>query len=318
MKDQVNNSEMVVNRDISWLEFNARVLEEAMDEGNPLLERLKFLAIFSSNLDEFFMVRIAGICRQPKLTPQKLYKGQSYLPMELLAELTRKIRTLTARQYRYLNTELLPALQEYGIHLVSWEQLDASRQIKARECFEQDILPVLTPIGIDPSHPFPLLPNLELELLIRLHGKNKKDAERFAVIEVPKIIPRFLPLSDEQKNTLFLPIEDLIANNLTSLFSGSSVLECHPFRITRDMDFFIDEESVADLLTEMQTTLQNNSRRRIVRLEVSNGMSSPARQWLMDKLQISGDQVYPIAGPLNLKSFFGIDPGGICAGIERR
>ena len=113
--EQIDSKKKFVNRDISWLEFNARVLEEAMDEGNPLLERLKFLAIFSSNLDEFFMVRVAGINRQPKLTPQILYKDQSYLPLELLADLTRKIRLLTAKQYRYLNTELLPALQDYGL-----------------------------------------------------------------------------------------------------------------------------------------------------------------------------------------------------------
>ena len=134
------------------------------------------------------------------------------------------------------------------------------------------------------SHPFPLLPNLELELLIRLRGKNKKDQERFAVIEVPKILPRFLQLNDEQNNLLFLPMEDLIANNLGSLFSGSAVLECHPFRITRDMDFFIDEESAADLLSEMQMTLQNNSRRQVVRLEVSDTMTIQSRKWLMDKL----------------------------------
>ena len=296
--------EIFVNRDVSWLEFNTRVLEEAMDEANPLLERLKFLAIFSSNLDEFFMVRIAGINRQPRLVPRKLYKDYTFLPLDLLNELTGKIRSLVTRQYRCLYSEVLPALAEHGIRIVSWADLPAALQVQAEEYFERNILPVLTPIGIDTSHPFPLLPNLELELLVRLQDHKKADQERFAVIEVPKVIPRFLPMEDGSGSKLFLPAGEIIAHNLSTLFSGYPVLECSPFRITRDMDFSIEDDSVADLLTEMQETLQKKTHRQVIRLEIFSDMSQRSRNWLSEKLQVAKEQIYSIHGLLNLKSLF--------------
>ena len=296
--------ELFINRDISWLEFNSRVLEEAMDEGNPLLERLKFISIFSSNLDEFFMVRIAGIAQQLGSRFQKIYRQYGYEPEALMAQLDRRIRLLVGHQYRYLNREILPRLREEKIMLASWNELSAGHQAFARGIFEKEILPVLTPIAVDPSHPFPFVPNLGLELLVRLqHGKEQ--SERFAVLEVPSVIPRFIQLENHSGGGLiFIAAEDLIANNLDALFNGCQIIECSAFRVTRDMDFSIDEESIADLLSEMQIALQKKARRSVIRLEISSGMSRKSRNWLASRLNTKPRQIYSIDGPLNLKSMF--------------
>ncbi|MBR2425126.1 MAG: polyphosphate kinase 1 [Lentisphaeria bacterium] len=294
------NTSRFINRDISWLAFNARVLEEARDSGNPLLERLKFISIFSSNLDEFFMVRIAGMARHDPERPQKIYKNQVYYPGELLATLNTTIRRLVQKQYRTLNTQLLPELEKEGIQIVKWQDLTAELRDNGRNIFLNEISPVLTPIGIDPTHPFPQIPNLKLELLIRL--KQKKQ-QRFAVIQVPSNVPRFLRLDKEPgAGGTFIASEDLIAHNLDEMFNGYDIVECTPFRITRDMDLSIDETTVADLMTEMQNALQARPKRSVVRLEVTDKISAVSSQWLMTMLDIKEPQLFRIKGILNLKS----------------
>jgi len=300
--------ELFINRDVSWLEFNSRVLNEATDPGNPLLERLKFLAIFSSNLDEFFMVRIAGIARQDPLSVQKMYKDVTYFPGELLNTLEKRTRELVAKQYHVLRENVLPALEKAKIRIVPFDGLTQSQRETARRIFEREIMPVLTPIGIDPSHPFPLVPNLGLELLVRLIKPTiGKFQEHFAVLEVPPLVPRFIRLeqgTDSEKGMTFVLAEDLIAHHLEHLFKGREILEYSPFRVTRDMDFSIDEEYIDDLLSEMQIALQKKTKRIVVRLEIASGASENSRRFLQQKLGAAESQTYSIDGPLNLKSLF--------------
>ena len=184
-------NEQYINRDISWLEFNARVLGEASDKGNALLERLKFIAIFSSNLDEFYMVRVAGVKQQLGEPFKKIYGDCGYVPAELMNRLDTRIRALVDRQYRLLYKEILPELAQNGISLLAWKDLTQEKRDALRKHFISNWLPILTPIGIDSSHPFPQVPNLGLELLVRLRKEND-DRERFAVLEVPSLIPRFI------------------------------------------------------------------------------------------------------------------------------
>ncbi len=297
-------NERIINRDVSWLEFNSRVLDEAADQDNPLLERLKFLAIFSSNLDEFFMVRMAAIRRQAAdaqtLPPQTVDD-----PNRLLQRLEKRVRELVTWQYNYFNVTIRPALEKEKIKLLTWQSLKPADKTAARIMFEREILPVLTPVGIDPSHPFPLVQNLRLMLLIRLLKPSPGGfQERFAIVEVPSVVPRFIPLETSGSGLTYILAEELIANNLNALFNGCDILECSPFRITRDMDFSIDEDSIEDLLSEMQIALQKKMERIVIRLEITSRASEKSCCFLSEKLQAKPEQIYKIDGPLNLKSLF--------------
>ena len=289
----------ILNRELSWLEFNARVLDEAADQSTPLLERLKFLAIFSGNLDEFFMVRVAGISRSD-------YKKEDHsgkAPQELLQQIKTRTKALVNRQYKLFYSEILPALEENGIHLKKWEKLPARQKAKLRKYFISDILPVLTPVGIDKNLPFPLLPNLGLELLIRLR-RPEETQERYAYIEIPQGLPRFIEVENRGSNQSFLALDDLIAGNIDLLFNGCRILECSAFRVTRDMNFSIDEATVSDLLSEMRDALRRNAKRPVIRLEIASEMNVSSRKWLYKKLEISQENVYSVNGLLNLKSCF--------------
>lgn len=297
------DKEQYINRDISWLEFNARVLGEAADKGNPLLERLKFIAIFSSNLDEFYMVRVAGVSQQLGEPFKHVYGESGYVPAVLMKQLDTRIRQLVERQYRSLYKEILPELARNGIRLAAWSELPQEKRDALRKRFIASYLPILTPIGIDSSHPFPQVPNLGLELLVRLKREND-DREHFAVLEVPALIPRFIEVEVYGRRATFITSEELIANNLDLLFNKCTILECSAFRITRDMDFSIDEESIADLLTEMQIALQKKAQRKVVRLEISSLMSRKSREWLSGMLKTPREYVFSISGMLNLKDLF--------------
>ncbi len=295
--------EQYINRDISWLEFNARVLGEAADKGNPLLERLKFIAIFSSNLDEFCMVRVAGVFQQLGESFKRVYENSGYVPDVLMKQLNTRIRQLVERQYKSLYKEILPELAQNGIQLLAWDQIPQEKRDALRKHFIANYLPILTPIGIDSSHPFPQLPNLGLELLVRLNRENDT-LEQFAVLEVPSLIPRFIEVEVYGHHASFITSEELIANNLDLLFNKCTILECSPFRITRDMDFSIDEEPIADLLTEMQIALQKKTQRKVVRLEISSQMSHKSREWLAEMLNTPKEYIFSISGMLNLKDLF--------------
>ena len=292
-----------INRDISWIEFNSRVLDEAADPGNPLLERLNFIAIAGNNLDEFCMVRLAGVSGQMANGYKKVYQEYGYDPAQLMAELQRKIRRLVERQYRCLKEEILPQLEKHAIRIVSWRQLTASQKNTAAKIMNSEIYPVLTPVAIDSEHPFPLVPNLGLEILIRLVPENSR-SEKFALLEVPAVIPRFIPLENSAERLVFIPAEELICNQLNLLFSGAAVRECSCFRATRDMDFSLDADSVSDLLNGLQLALRKKTERSVVRLEYSAEMSAKSRKWLISQLNVTPERVLiqPIPGLLNLKA----------------
>ena len=292
-----------INRDISWIEFNARVLDEAADPGNPLLERLNFISIVSRNLDEFCMVRLAGVVSQIANGYKTVYKDYGYEPGELLSELKRKILLQTGHQYRCLNEEILPELQRNSIFIVSWNELTASQKNTAVKIMNSEIYPVLTPVGIDPAYPFPLVSNLALEMLIRLVPEKSK-TEKYALLEVPAVIPRFIQLENSADRLVFIPAEELIRNHLNLLFAGAEIRECSCFRVTRDMDFSLDEESIADLLSELQVALRKKTQRDAVRLEYAAEMSPKARNWLIRQLKINSEQalIQPIHGLMNLRA----------------
>ncbi len=297
-------AERFINRDISWLSFNSRVLDEACDKGNPLLERLKFLAIFSSNLDEFFMVRMAGLFRQPQTAVRKLYKEFSYVPGQLMGDLESRIRSLLRAQYKCFNSVLLPELEKAGILIAGWNDLNKAEKAEASDIFRHEIFHALTPVGIDPVQEFPTLPNLGLELLVRLE-KPGDSRKYYAVLEVPQVIPRFVPLTpDSRGRQKFVLAEELIAHNLDTLFNGWKIKDSTVFRITRDMEFSLDEESVDDLLTRMQIALQKKTKRVVVRLEIEAGAGADVRRFLRTRLNTRPHQEYSIRGPLNLKALF--------------
>lgn len=292
-----------INRDISWTEFNSRVLDEAADPGNPLLERLNFISIVSNNLDEFCMVRLAGVSSQLDKGYKKVYKDYGYEPVRLMAELKRRILRLVKRQYGCLEKEIMPQLEEHGIRIVSWEKLTASQKNTASHIMNSELYPVLTPIAIDDEHPFPLVPNLGLEMLIRLLPAKSK-TEKYALLEVPAVIPRFILLENSAERLVFIPAEELIRNHLELFFSGAEIRECSMFRVTRDMDFALEADSVSDLLTELQLALRKKTKRSAVRLEYSSDMSAKARKWLISQLGITPEKVLiqPVPGLLNLKA----------------
>ena len=292
-----------INRDISWTEFDSRVLDEAADPGNPLLERLNFISIVSNNLDEFCMVRLAGVSSQMEKGYKKVYKDYGYDPVRLMAELKRRIFRLVERQYRCLEEEILPELEKYAVRIAAWEHLTASQKNTASSIMNSEIYPVLTPIAIDSEHPFPLVPNLGLEMLIRLLPEKSK-TEKFALLEVPAVIPRFIPLENSAEGLVFIPAEDLIRNHLDLLFASAEIRECSIFRVTRDMDFSLEADSVSDLLSELQLALRKKTKRSVIRLEYSSDMSVKSRKWLISQLKIDPEKVLiqPIGGLLNLKA----------------
>ncbi len=287
------------SRELSWLQFNARVLDEAGDTGNPLLERLKFIAIFSSNLDEFFMVRVAGL-RQLEQSGGLGDDPSGYKPTELLQEIYKEVSSLVKRQYRCYKEILLPELKKEGIEIVHYNHLTGLLKDEADTIFQKQVMPVLTPLAIDPSHPFPLLRSGAIEIAVCLHSYHKDEVYSF--VEVPECLPRFIRLSESNKQVYILT-EDLIMGNLKHLFQGGKIIDMLPFRITRDMDFTINEDGVEDLLQYLEKELLSRRSRSPIRLELAAGKNTPLRKWLLDQFELSDEYIYNIKGPLHLANF---------------
>lgn len=304
MKNAVTKDHFI-NRELSWLDFNGRVLDQAFDMGNPLLERLKFIAIFSNNLDEFFMVRVAGLRHQQDAgSTQRDPSGLN--PTEQLDAIRSKVRMLVRRQYNCLHGKILPELKAKGARLVKPADLDISERDRLRVYFEDDIMPVLTPIGVDPSHPFPSLNNRAIEILVRLR-KSVDRKPHNAFVEVPQVLPQFIEVSagqDAGDGKAFITLEDLVLEHISLLFVGCEILASFPFRITKDMDFSIDEEGAADLLVSLERQLMTTKRRQAVRLEVIDDAKGAPLNWLVKQLGIGQDCVFPVSGPLDLSRFF--------------
>lgn len=297
------------NRELSWLDFNGRVLDEAGDSRNPLLERLKFLAIFSSNLDEFFMVRVAGLRQQFEAgSAQTDPAGMS--PRQQLDAVQRRIRTLTRRQHRYLLNNILPALSEKGIRLHAIDDLGDRERASLERHFEDQVMPVLTPVSVDPSHPFPNLTNAVMEILVVLIHPKTGEKQR-AFVEVPSVLSRFVHVNvgGEGSDLDVVLLEDLIIAHIDKLFAGCKILEAVPFRITRDMDFNLNEEDAADLLRHLEKQLRKRRRRAPVRLEIRRGVSRGLCEWLRDSLDLEAASVYRLPFMLDLTACFALyDP----------
>jgi polyphosphate kinase len=281
------------SRELSWLEFNARVLNEARDVRTPLLERLKFLAIFSSNLDEFYMVRVGGLRRKVK-NGQSGYPQERLSPAELLLAIEKRVNELLQSQRRCLTDDLLPALAKHGVKLVTMNDLTPADWLVVDAFFESQVFPVLTPLAVDPGHPFPYISNLSLSLAVRVRDP-QSGAEHFARVKVPKSLARWVPAG---KTGQFVPIEEVIGVNLGSLFPGMEVMSWHAFRITRFSDFELTGvEEDDDLLSVVERQVFERKFGEVVRLEVQTGMPDELRTLLMEELRDEEDALI-VALPL--------------------
>ncbi|BBA78831.1 polyphosphate kinase [cyanobacterium endosymbiont of Rhopalodia gibberula] len=299
------------NRELSWLEFNYRVLHEALDERTPLLERLKFTAIFSSNLDEFFMVRVAGLKQQvaagvSKLTPD----GRT--PSQQLIDIGDRLRPLVRQQDHLFEYTLKNLLIAQGIYLINYVDLDQEQRTYLHQYFDDYIFPVLTPLAVDPSHPFPYISNLSLNLAVVVREPNTAK-EHFARVKVPQVLPRFVALpkelrhQEDEQTAIWtgVPLEQVIAHNLEALFPGMIVQECHPFRLTRNADLSVEEDEADDLLLAIEQELRKRHvGKSAVRLEIHASTPSNIRERLIKDLVLDEIDVYHIDGLLGLKDLF--------------
>jgi polyphosphate kinase len=288
-----------LNRELSWLDFNARVLALAEDASLPLLERAKFLAIFSSNLDEFFQVRVSGL--QEQLAAGVRSNAPDGLDqVEQLRAIRARVEELATRQAQVFTKEVAPALQEAGVEFADWEDLDADEKAELTREFEARIFPVLTPLAVDPAHPFPYISNLSLNLAVAVRHPATGE-QRFARVKVPPLLPRFVALPGR---TRFVPLEQVIAAHLDTLFPGMEILEHYPFRVTRDADFELTDDA-EDLLVAMESVLRQRTKfGAAVRLEVDPRMTEDVLELLVRELELSAQDVYVIDGPLDLSGLW--------------
>src|SRR5689334_3676933 len=243
-----------LDRELSWLAFNQRVLELAEDPLLPVLERANFLAIFASNLDEFFMVRVAGLKRRIA-TGLAVPTNVGRAPQDVLADISEKAHELQLRHARAYHDLVLPALRDAGITVVTYDQLDDADKVQLREIFSQQIFPVLMPLAVDPAHPFPYISGLSLNLAVRVRNP-KTGKEEFARLKVPQNLPRFVQLPDDERGLLrYIPLEDLIANHLDELFPGMEMVAHHEFRVTRNEDVEVEEDETENLIQALEKEL---------------------------------------------------------------
>ncbi|MEH0974918.1 RNA degradosome polyphosphate kinase [Micromonospora sp. CPCC 205546] len=291
-----------LNRELSWLDFNARVLALAEDPGTPLLERAKFLAIFASNLDEFYMVRVAGLKR--RLQAGLPVRGGDRMPLRTQLELVAaKAATLVARHSACLTDEVLPKLAAEDIRILRWSELDDPERERLRAYFREQIFPVLTPLAVDPAHPFPYISGRSLNLAVAVRDPDG-GSEFFARVKVPNNVPRFVRVHRDLPGLRMLPVEDLISVHLGQLFSGMQVVECHLFRVTRNAEVEVDEDRDEDLLQALEREL---ARRRFgppVRLEVAASTSERVLELLVRELDMHDQEVLRVPGLLDLSALW--------------
>jgi len=293
-------AERYLDREESWLRFNERVLELAEDESIPLLERVRFLAIFATNLDEFFMVRVAGLLR--RMVAGFPVEGAGVrLPRQVLDNTLELAGELTVRHARAFSERINPELAEQGIELLRWKELSGDERDTLGDLFKQRIYPVLTPLVVDPAHPFPFISGLSLNLAVMI-ADPRTEATVFARVKVPPLLPRFLALSPSR----YVPIEDVIAAHLTDLFGGVEIIEQHAFRVTRIRDLEVDEDITENLLQAMERELVRRRFEPAVRLEVEDTMSADVLDRLVTELGIDKRAVYRVSGPLDLSGLFAI------------
>ncbi|WP_411699246.1 RNA degradosome polyphosphate kinase [Conyzicola sp.] len=292
-----------LDRELSWLAFNQRVLELAEDTTLPLLERANFLAIFTSNLDEFFMVRVAGLKRRIA-TGLAVPTNVGRAPEDVLAAVSAKAHELQHRHAVAFGEHVKPALDEAGIHIEVWSDLDEADRDRAHEIFSLQIFPVLMPLAVDPAHPFPYISGLSLNLAVRVRNP-KTDKVEFARLKVPTVLPRFVQLPNDGTGRLrFIPIEDLISNHLSELFPGMEILEHHEFRVTRNEDVEVDEDESENLIQALEKQLLNRRFGPPIRLEITEDMDDLTLGLLVRELDITEQEVYRLPAPLDLGGLF--------------
>ena len=309
-KNEFHLPEYYENRELSWLKFDARVLNEAKDKSIPLLERLKFVSITSSNLDEFFMVRVASL----KDMVHADYRKRDIAGMtasEQLDRINTATRKLVESQYNTYNRSLVPLMAANGIHIIEkYEELTAEQAAYVDRYFEEDVYPVLTPMAVDASRPFPLIRNKTLNIAALLSSKKDekhKDALEFATVQVPGVLPRLVPIpadtsenSGEVEGRTFILLEQIIEKNIDKLFLNYHVLCAHPYRVMRNADLQIDEDEAADLLKEIQKQLKKRQWGEVIRLEVEASVDKKLLRFLKDELKVAEEDIFQISGPIDL------------------
>lgn len=306
-----NANRLFFNRELSLLEFHRRVLEEGLDQSNPLLERLKFLSIFSSNLDEFFMIRVSGLKEELEENVTEL-SADGMTPEEQLKEIRKRVLPMVDEQAKCLQEQILPELAASGIHVVAFETLSPDDRESLRTYFMEKVFPILTPLAVDQSHPFPYISPLSLNLGLMVEAppgrsladpKNKHQP-RFVRIKVPSVVPRLIPVG--KLGTRFVLLEELIEANIQSLFPGMIPGKCHRFRVTRDADIELREDEAEDLLRLIQQELRKRRFGTPVRLEISAGMPEEMVGYLTESLALESEDVYVVDGPLSLQDFMSL------------
>ena len=298
---EASGAERYLNRELCWLDFNERVLALAEDEHQPLLERAKFVAIFSTNLDEFFQVRVAGLADQVAagLTARSP-DGRS--PAEQLLDIRDRVDALVARSEEIFLDRIVPALADRGVIFSQWAELDEDDRKYLDEVFESRIFPVLTPLAVDPGHPFPYISDLSLNLAIVVRDP-ETEARRFARVKVPNLLPRFVVMPDGER---FIPLEQVIAAHLGTLFPGMEIVSHYAFRVTRNADLTLEEEEAEDLLAAVEMELRRRRFGRAVRLDIDMAMSDEIRELLCREIDVGDEDVYEHAGPLDLGGLWAV------------
>ncbi|MGL5883376.1 polyphosphate kinase 1 [Synechococcus elongatus] len=310
---ELNRPENFFNREISWLAFNQRVLHQALDPRTPLLERLKFMGIFSNNLDEYFMVRVASLLQQIEAGVSKR-SPDGLTPAEQLEQIRACLGPLVEQQHSHFYRELRPLLAETGIHLLNYNDLNRTQQRYLDQYFAAQIFPVLTPLAVDPAHPFPHISNLSLNLAVLIQDDSVGE-EQFARIKVPNILPRFIELPAKTRRRsqqpivwMGVPIEQVIAHNLSTLFPGMSVIDWFVFRVTRDADLDVKEDEADDLLLAIEQELRKRrlGAGSVVRLEIEAGSPASILEILMNGMDLDPQDVYALPGLLSLEDLMSL------------
>jgi len=309
----LTSASLYINRELSLLEFQRRVLDEALDDGNPLLERVKFLAIFGSNMDEFFMVRVSGLRKQVEARIMEVFPD-GLTPPEVLAKARRISLELYGLALKFFNKKLIPSLDKVGIHILAYRKLSDAQLEKVNSYFNEVVYPILTPLALDPGHPFPHISNLSLNLAIVI--KDKKGHEKFARLKVPDTLPRLVPIKRSSGGVrkdgtiphhhYFVWLEQIIMANLAPLFPGLEIVAAYPFRIIRDADLEIQELEADDLLENMQQSVRKRKFGSVVQVEIYEDMPDTVRELLIDNLEIREKDLYVSPAPLGLSNLWQI------------
>ncbi|GAB3602606.1 RNA degradosome polyphosphate kinase [Microbacterium aureliae] len=291
-----------LDRELSWLAFNQRVLELAEDPALPVLERANFLAIFASNLDEFFMVRVAGLKRRI-ITGLAVPTNVGRAPLEVLGDISEAAHTLQLRHADAWTSLVRPALADAGIVVVGWGDLSDDERSRLYDYFQAQVFPVLMPLAVDPAHPFPYISGLSLNLAIRIRNA-RTGRQEFARLKVPPMLPRIVEVGRDEQGVRYLPLEDLISNNLGDLFPGMEILDHHAFRLTRNEDVVIEEDETENLIQALEAELLRRRFGPPIRLEVTEDMDDVTLDLLISELDITAQEVYRLPGPLDLRGLF--------------